>query len=177
MCQDKIQTETGPTVTLGLYSVNVIAIIGAGSIRVDIVELNVIVSFSTKLDGLVDLDRLGELAVGLQVPRLVCRVLQDHVGLSVLVVPEANEDNVRLIDPDLFPEFPPDVAKPLDTIEAHRLEASVTKHLGHLSVLLPILLEDQLSLQPLVLVLPPPPVLSSLSLVLRHCSNVGFFRH
>ena len=80
-----IQTETGPTVTLRhLYSVNVIAIIGAGSIGVNIVKLNVIVSFSSKLDGLVDLDRLGELAVGLQVPRLVCRVLQDHVRLGVL---------------------------------------------------------------------------------------------
>ena len=33
---------------------------------------------------LVDLDGIGELAVGLEVPRLVRRVLQDHVRLGVL---------------------------------------------------------------------------------------------
>ena len=38
-----------------------------------------------------------------------------------------------------------------------------------------LLLEHQLSLQPLVLVLPPPPVLPSLSLVLRHCSKESSF--
>ena len=35
----------------------------------------------------------------------------------------------------LLPELAPDVAEPLDTVEAHRLEAAVTKHLGHLWVL------------------------------------------
>ena len=38
----------------------------------------------------------------------------------------------------------------------------------YLGILLAVLLEDQLPLQPLVLVLPPPPVLSSLSFIFRH---------
>ena len=37
---------------------------------------------------------------------------------------------------------------------------------AYLGVLLPVLLEDQFSLDSLVLVLSPPPILSSLSLVL-----------
>ena len=56
----------------------------------------------------------------------------------------------------------------LDPVEAHGLEAAVAEHLGDLGVLLPVLLEDQLTLEALVLVLAPPPVLSSLSFVLRH---------
>ena len=40
----------------------------------------------------------------------------------------------------------------------------------NLGVFLTILLEHELSFEPLVLILSPPPVLSSLSLVLRHCS-------
>ena len=40
---------------------------------------------------------------------------------------------------------------------------------AYLGILLPILLKDQFSLDSLVLVLSPPPILSSLSLVLGHC--------
>ena len=43
----------------------------------------------------------------------------------------------------------------------------------HLGILLAVLLEDQFSLQALVLILSPPPVLSSLSLVLRHLALRG----
>ena len=74
----------------------------------------------------------------------------------------------------------------LNSIKAHGLETSITKHLGdlendnheekrlhlahaYLGILLPILLKDQFSLDSLVLVLSPPPILSSLSLVLGHC--------
>ena len=60
------------------------------------------------------------------------------------------------------------MAETLDTVEAHGLEAAVAQHLGDLGVLLAVLLEDQLTLQALVLVLSPPPVLTSLSLVLGH---------
>ena len=56
----------------------------------------------------------------------------------------------------------------------------VSIYLIYLGVLLAILLEDELSLQPLVLILSPPPVLSSLSLVLRHVrylkENLSQFR-
>ena len=55
---------------------------------------------------LVDLCRLGQFAVLLQLAGLVGRVLLDHVGLAVLEVSEREEDNVALVDPDLraFPE-------------------------------------------------------------------------
>ena len=68
----------------------------------------------------------------------------------------------------------------LDPVEAHGLEAAVAEHLGDLGVLLPVLLEDQLTLEALVLVLAPPPVLASLPLVLRHdslnCLYIVFIR-
>ena len=47
-------------------------------------------------------------------------------------------------------------------------------HGTYLGILLAILFEDELSLQALVLVLPPPPVLSSLSFVLRHLAPKGW---
>ena len=34
----------------------------------------------------------------------------------------------------LLPELASDVAKPLHPIEAHRLEAAVAQHLGHLEI-------------------------------------------
>lgn len=54
---------------------------------------------------LVDLGRLGQLAVGLEGAGLVGRVLEDHVALVVLVVAEGEEDDVALVDPDLFAEL------------------------------------------------------------------------
>ena len=67
-----------------LDAINVVSVVTATVVRVDIIELNVIVSLSSELDGLVDLDRLRELAIGLQIPGLVSRVLQDNVSLGVL---------------------------------------------------------------------------------------------
>ena len=59
--------------------------------RVDVVKLDVVVeAFLSERDGVVDLDRFRELSVGLQVASLVGRVLQDDVGLAVLVVSETN---------------------------------------------------------------------------------------
>ena len=43
-----------------------------------------------------------------------------------------------------------------------------------MGILLAILLEDELSLQAHILILPPPPVLSSLSFVLRHLEPKGW---
>ena len=157
-----------------------------------------------------------------------------HLPKKHLVIPETDEDNVRLIDPDLqvswvhidcrrfklvakyqdlkstfflsFPLMWQSRLTPSKHIASRRPLPSIlvtfrcwmilivtTRKLvivcvflllsvqdryqfePHLSVLLPILLEHELSLQPLVLVLPPPPVLSSLSLVLRHASKEGVF--
>ena len=63
----------------------------------------------------------------------------------------------------LLPEFAPDVALSLNTVEAVGLQAAVPQHLDDLGVLLPVLLEDELSLVALVLVLTPPSILPSLS--------------
>ena len=60
------------------------------------------------------------------------------------------------------------MTEPLDAVEAHGLQAAIAQHLGDLGVLLAVLLEDQLTLEALILVLSPPPVLASLSLILRH---------
>ena len=84
MCQEvKIQYETRKQ---DLNSVDIVGVVRAGPIRVNVVELDVIVTLSAELDSLVDLDRLGELAIRLQVSRLVGGVLQDHVGLRVLQI-------------------------------------------------------------------------------------------
>jgi len=56
----------------GLDVVNVVAVIAAAVVAVDVVELDVVVHVAAhKVHRLVDLDRLGELAVRLQIPRLV----------------------------------------------------------------------------------------------------------
>jgi len=152
-----------------LNSVNVISVITAGVVAVDIIELDVVIQISSnKVDRLIDLDGLGELAIGLEVSGLVRRVLLDHVSLGVLVVTETNQDDVRLVYPDLLAKFPSDVTETLNSVKAHGLETSITKHLGDLGVLLSVLLKDQFPLDSLVLILTPPPVLSSFSLVLGH---------
>merc|ERR1711997_227427 len=150
-------------------SIDVVALVRTRALRVNIVELNVIVEVaSDKVHSFIDLDRFREFAIGLQVARFVSRVLEDNISLRILIVTKANKDNVGLVYPRLLPELAPDVAESFHPVEAHCLEASVAQHLCHLGVLLAILLEDQLSLQALVLVLSSPPVLSSLSFVLRH---------
>jgi len=63
----------------------------------------------------------------------------------------------------LLPELSTNVAQALDAIETHRLQPAIAKHLCHLGVLLPVLLEDQFSLLSLILILSPSPVLTSLS--------------
>ena len=53
-----------------------------------------------------------------------------------------HQDDVGLVDPDLLPQLSSDVTEPLLAIEAHRLQAAVAQHLGHLAVLLSILFEN-----------------------------------
>ena len=149
-----------------VYFVQIIAPTG---VRVNIIKLDVIVEVaSDKVDSVSDLDGLWKLAVGLEVPGLISAVLQDDISLGILIVPQTDEDDVRLVDPDFLPELATDVTEPFDSVKAHRLQSAITEHLGDLGVLLTILLKHQLSLVSEILVLPSPPVLSSLSLVLRH---------
>jgi len=129
--------------------------------------------FVSEGDGLVDLDGLGELAVRLEVARLVRRVLENDVGLGVLVVPQANQDDVGLSDPHLFPQLPTDVAQTLNSVEAHSRQTTVTQHLGHLGVLLAVLTEHKLTLHSLIFVLSTAAILASLSLVLRHFDSLS----
>jgi len=114
-------------------------------VRPDVVKLDFIVVWSVRIC-VVDFSVLGQLSVGLQTPSLVCVVFEDDVGLIVLVISESHQNNVRRIDPDLFPEFPSDVAKSFGAVETHGLQSTVTQHFDHLGVLLSILLEHQLSL-------------------------------
>jgi len=152
-----------------LNSIDVVSTIAAGVVTVDVIELDVIIQVSSnKVDCFVDLDRLGELAVRLQVPCFISRVLKNHISFGILIVSQPKQDNVRMVDPDLLPELAPDVTQALHPVEAHGFKTAVPKHFGHLSILLPIFLEDQFSLQAFVLVLTPSPVLSSLSFVLGH---------
>ena len=52
--------------------------------------------------------------------------------LSDLIVTEAYENNVGLVDPHFFPELAANVTKPLDPVKTHGLESPITQHLGHL---------------------------------------------
>ena len=101
---------------------------------------------------------------------LVGRVLEDHVALLVLVLAQRDQDDVAVVDPDLFPELAADQAETLDAVEAlrgvnsgfalfvvcvwprgregtyHGLESAVPQHLENLGVFLPFLLEGELTL-------------------------------
>jgi hypothetical protein len=84
-----------------------------------------------------------------------------------LVLAQRNEDNVAVVNPNLFPELSSNQAETLDTVEAlsillahfpsvcaslwwqgayHGLESAVPQHLENLGVLLPFLLEGKLAL-------------------------------
>lgn len=117
---------------------------------------------------LVQLGSLRQLPVGLQEPGLVGHVLEDDVGLVVLVVPEANEYDVPCGDPHLLVHLAADVAEPFGAVDARGLAPTVAQHPGHLGVLLPVFFEQQLAFIVVRLVLSSLPVLPSLSLVLRH---------
>lgn len=123
---------------------------------------------------LVDLGILGQLTVRLQIPRLVWVVLEDDVRFRVLIVSQANQNNVALIDPHLLAQLAPNVTQTFDAVKAERLQPAVAQHFQYLSVLLTVLLEDQLSLFVFVFVLTTTAVFASLSLVLRHgCESRG----
>lgn len=62
----------------------------------------------------------------------------------------------------LLPHLATDVRKTLFAIETESLEASVTQHLGDLSILLTIFLEDEFTLVIIVLVLSTPAILTTL---------------
>ena len=111
---------------------------------------------------------LRQLPIGLQEPGLVGHVLEDDVGLVILIVPEANEYDVPCGDPHLLVHLPADVAEPLCAVDARGLAPAVPQHSVHQGVLLPVFFEQQLPFIVVCLVLSSLPVLPSLSLILRH---------
>merc|ERR1719507_2777135 len=125
---------SSPSNIVNSVNTNVFLIRGLG-----IVELNVVVNaFLTERNGLVDFDSFRELTVRLQVSRLVSRVLQNDVSSGILIVSKADQDNVRLINPDFLAQLSTNVTETLDTIEAHSLKATITQHFDHLGIFLTI---------------------------------------
>lgn len=49
---------------------------------------------------------------------LISRVLKDDVSLLVLVLSERDENDVAVVNPDLFPELATDETETLDAVEA-----------------------------------------------------------
>lgn len=84
---------------------------------------------------LINLGALGQLAVGLQTASLVGTILEYDISFFVLVVTQAEQDNVALVDPDFFAQFTPNMRESLFAIEAQRLQPAVTQHLEDLRVL------------------------------------------
>ena len=60
--------------------------------------------------------------------------------------------------------LPPNMRQPLLAVEAHGLSTAVSEHLRDLSVLLPVLTENELALVVIVLVLSTSPVLTTLQI-------------
>lgn len=68
-----------------------------------VAELDVVVQVVVhECDCVVDADRLRELTVRLEISCLVRCVLEDDVRFRVLVVTQADKDDVALVDPDLW---------------------------------------------------------------------------
>ena len=68
-----------------------------------LVELNIVIGALVAVGvRLVDLGALGQLAVCFETSGFVCAVFEDDVALFVLVVTQREENDVALVDPDLF---------------------------------------------------------------------------
>lgn len=85
-----------------------------------------------------------------------------------LIIAETDEDDIAGGNPDLLVHLAADMAEAFDAVDAHGLAPAVSEHAQHLSVLLAVLLEDELSLLVVGFVLPSLAILTSLTLVLRH---------
>jgi hypothetical protein len=158
---------------------NLIGRKGLDLINILVLELEVVIGTTIVLlveaacETLVEADIVGELAVGLEEAGLVRHVLEDDIGLVVLVVAQADEHDVAAGDPDLLVHLAADMAQPLAAVDAQGLAAAVPEHAQHLRVLLAVLLEHELALLVVRLVLAALAVLASLALVLRHGEGEG----
>jgi hypothetical protein len=103
----------------------------------------------------------------LEIPRLIGLVLHDDVTLGVLVIPQADQHEVALVDPDLLAHLAADDPEALLAVEAEAGDPAVAEHLRHLRVLLAVLLERELALLAIAIALVPLGLVAS-GLVLRH---------
>ena len=120
------------------------------------------------LAAVLDVDIVGDVALGLEPPGLVRVVLLNNVALFRLEVAQTDQDDVVGVDPDLLPHLTTDVGQALFAVEAVGIDAPVAEDLGHLGVLLPIFFQVELALGLLVLVLASAAVLASFSFVFGH---------
>jgi len=151
-----------PSRSRSLNVINVLIVIS------NVIKLDLVIVPGTEGVCLVDFGMLWQLSVCFQTASFICVVFQDDISFVVLVISQPHQNDIRRVNPHLFPEFSSDVAKPLDSVEAHRLQTAVPQHFDHLSIFLSVLLEHQLSLLRLILVLSTSPILSSLSFILGH---------
>ena len=149
-----------------------------------VAELDVVIqAVIDEVDSICDLDCFWDFTICLQVTSFICIVLEDNVSLGILVISQAHQNDVTLVDPDLLhnknvklseiqsvtliietdllPEFPSDVAKSLGSIKAQGFKSTITQHFCHLCIFLAIFFENQLSFFSFVLVLSPPAIFTS----------------
>ena len=88
--------------------------------------------------------------------------------LVILIITKTNKNYITSCNPNLLVHLTTDVAETLGVINTHGLTPAITKHAKDLGILLPVFLEDKLTLLIISFILSPLPVLSSLSLILRH---------
>lgn len=67
-----------------------------------VAELDVIIqAVVDEVDSICDLDCFWDFTICLQVTGFISVVLEDNISLGILVISQANQDDVTLIDPDL----------------------------------------------------------------------------
>ena len=83
---------------------------------------------------LINLRRLRQFPIRLQTPRLIRTIFQYHISLLILIVPQTQEYDVALIDPDLLSQLAADVSEAFFAVEAEGFETPVAEHFYYLRI-------------------------------------------
>mmetsp|Transcript_18149 Transcript_18149/g.28647 ORF Transcript_18149/g.28647 Transcript_18149/m.28647 type:complete len:246 (-) Transcript_18149:19-756(-) len=151
-----------------------------GPAALDIIKVNtnIIVStiaFHCKIhSSFIDAGIIRQLAILFQVSCFVCIISMYDITLVILVVSQPAKYNITRTNPDLLSHLASNMPQPVNTIITVKLTPSIPKHSHNLSVLLSIFLEFKLSFCLFIFILPPPSIFTTLSLILRHFSLLGF---
>ncbi|KAG6532237.1 hypothetical protein ZIOFF_006076 [Zingiber officinale] len=105
-------------------------------LKLDVVIGTALVLLVKPSGTLVEADVLREFTASLKETGLVRYILEDDVRLVVLVVTEADEDDVPVGNLDLLVHLTTDVVEALRSVEARCLAAAVSEHPEDLGVLL-----------------------------------------